>query len=112
MNENFDINEKLGDMLNKAIDIDLDNLQNGKIIQPWLMTLAENSTDYTMTIVSDLTGNAGVDEARKKVKDKANSIEAYIIGFDGTVSIEGGQKVKGLFYELSEKHLCQDIVIW
>jgi hypothetical protein len=94
------ISDQLGELLEKAVEIDLDHLRNARPIQPWILTQANGQ--YSMSIISGFEFESAMNEARRKVAGQALEIDAYSIGFDGTIPTTDGP-VKGLFYEIAEK---------
>src|SRR5437763_16626820 len=100
MMQEHNISDLLGELLEKAVDIDLDHLRNARPIQPWILTKTDGQ--YSIAIISGFEFEASMNEARIKVASQASETEAYLIGFDGTIPTTEGT-VKGLFYEMAEK---------
>ena len=101
MEKEYEISDQLGEMVEKAVDTDFEGLQNSKPIEPWILTHPKDSEQYSMTVLTGMELKQALQEARKKVKDAANDIDANLIGFDGSISTVDG-RVNGLFCEIGE----------
>lgn len=102
MEEEYPISQSLCEMVEKAVGIDLDHLRNSRTIQPWILTLLRNSDQYSLSVITGIEWEIAMQEARKKVKNSSEEIDAYLIGFDGSIPTVDG-RVRGLFYEIGER---------
>ena len=50
--EEYNISDLLGELIEKAVNIDLDHLQNSRPIQPWILT--KTYGQYSVGVISGL----------------------------------------------------------
>ncbi len=101
-NDEHAISERLGDMLENAVESHLASLRNGSPVLPSLLRRMNGDDGYTVTLFSDLGFDEAIAAARKHVIDDPENIDAYVIGYNGRISTSDGY-VRSLFYEMGER---------
>ena len=110
MRMNVEDEDELSDLMThlveQAAEIDFDHLQNNRLIQPWIMVRHTGTDKLSLSVVADMPWAEAMDAARNHVRELAPEIDAYLIGFNGSVPTTEGQ-IPGLFYEVGERNAPQ-----
>lgn len=97
------MSERLGQVLAKAISINIGQLRKGEAVKPWTLFRLQDSGQYSLAAF----GNPDFDQAKADAKDRimgdALLIEAYVFGYGGQLATVEGEEVSALFYEIAER---------
>lgn len=97
------LSDRLGQVLAKAISINVGQLRKGEVVKPWTLFRLQGSGQYSLAAF----GNPDFDQAKADAKDRitgdATLIGAYLFGYGGQLATAEGEEVSALFYEIAER---------
>lgn len=97
------LSDRLGQVLAKAISINVGQLRKGEVVKPWTLFRLQGSNQYSLAAF----GNPDFDQARADAKSRitgdAALIGAYVFGYGGQLATAEGDEVSALFYEIAER---------
>ena len=97
------LSDRLGQVLAKAISINVGQLRKGEVVKPWTLFRLQESNQYSLAAFGNPDFNQARADAKSRITGDAALIDAYVFGYGGQLTTAEGEETAALFYEIAER---------
>ncbi len=97
------MSDRLGQVLAKAISINVGQLRKGEAVLPWTLFRLKGSGQYSLAAFGNPDFEHAKADAKNRIMGDSVLIEAYVFGYGGQLATVEGEEQSALFYEIAER---------